>query len=134
MKTHCPNIYTLEYTFIASPKLLYHYLSTELGLSEWFADKVFSTDEVFHFCWGESEQKATISSKKDHDHIRFKWIEEEENNYFEFKIKTDSVLNEITLVITDFAFDEDKEESIMVWNAAIKKLLRIIGGKFTNAS
>ena len=134
MKAPLPKIYTLEYVFIASPKLLYHYLSTEQGLSEWFADNVFSTDDIFHFCWEETDQKATIYSKKDRDFIRFKWIEEEENNYFEFKIKTDSVLNELTLIITDFAFDEDKEESIMVWNSAIKKLLRIIGGKFTNAS
>jgi uncharacterized protein YndB with AHSA1/START domain len=134
MKTHCPKIYTIEYIFIASPKLLFHYLSTEQGLSEWFSDKVIFKDDVFHFYWGESEQTATISSKKDHEFIRFKWIEGEENNYFEFKIKTDSVLNEITLLITDFAFEEDKEESIMVWNAAIKKLFRIFGGKFINAS
>jgi hypothetical protein len=134
MKTLCPNKYTLEYIFIASPKLLYHYLSTEQGLSEWFAEKVIFKDDVFHFYWGESEQEAIISSKKEHEYIRFKWIDGEENNYFEFKINTDSICNEITLVINDFAFDAEKEESIMVWNSAIKKLLRIIGGKFTNAS
>ena len=134
MKTHCPDKYTLEYIFIASPKLLYHYLSTEQGLSEWFANKVILKDNIFHFYWEESEQKAIISSKKENELIRFKWIDNKENIFFEFKINADLVYNEIALIITDFAFEEDKEESIMVWNGAIKKLLRIIGGKFTNAS
>jgi len=132
MKKRCPNKYTLEYIFIASPKLLFHYISTDQGLSEWFSDKVILKDNVYHFYWGESEQKAIISSKKENEFIRFKWIDEEENNYFELKIDTDSVNNDIALIITDFAFDEDKEDSIMVWNSAIKKLLRIIGGKLIN--
>jgi len=133
MKTHCPTKYVLEYIFIASPRLLYHYMSTAQGLSEWFADKVDEKNGIFYFSWNGSEQKAEISAKKENEYIRFKWIDEESNNYFEFKIDTESIYNEVTLIITDFAFAEDTKESTMVWNSAINKMLRIIGGKLVNA-
>ena len=133
MKTHCPVKYSLEYIFIASPKRLYHYLSSEQGLSEWFADKVILKDNVFQFFWDGSAQKAVISSKKENEFIQFKWLDVEFNNYFEFKINTDSVCNEITLIITDFALEDDFQDSKMVWNSAINKMLRIIGGKLVNA-
>ena len=63
MKTHCPQKYTRN-IFIASVKLLYHYLSTEQGLSEWFADKVDLKDGIYHFSWGATEQKASLFQKK----------------------------------------------------------------------
>jgi hypothetical protein len=129
MKTQVPEKYVLEYIFIASPKLLYHYLSTAIGLTEWFAEKVEFIDGVFHFYWEETEQKAVIDSKKENDHIRYKWLDDENNTYFEFKIDIDSVFSENTLIVTDFALPEDIKESKMVWDAAIKKMLRIIGGK-----
>lgn len=133
MKTQCPKKYVLEYIFIASPKLLYHYISTAQGLSEWFADKADEKNGIFYFSWNGAEQKAEISSKKENEHIRFKWIDEESNNYFEFKIDTDSIYSEVTLIITDFALEDDIKEASMVWNSAIKKMLRIIGGKLVNA-
>ena len=129
MKTQEPEKYVLEYIFIASPKLLYYYLSTVQGLSEWFAEKVENIDGVFHFYWEETEQKAIIDCKKDNEFIRFKWIEGDFNNYFEFKIDAESVFSENTLVVTDFALPEDLQDSKMVWDAAVKKMLRIIGGK-----
>ena len=133
MKTHCPEKYELQYIFVAAPKLLFNYLSTAQGLSEWFAEKVDLKNDIFHFYWGDTEQKAVISSKKENEHIRFKWVDEEFDNYFEFKIDNNSVYSEITLIIIDFAYEEDREESEMVWNSAIKKMLRIIGGKLVNA-
>jgi len=134
MKTQDLEKYVLEYIFIASPKLLYHYLSTDQGLSEWFAEKVELVDGVFHFTWEETEQKAVIDAKKENEFIRFKWIDDDSNTYFEFKIDSDSVFSENTLIITDFALPEDIKETKMVWDAAIKKMLRIIGGKLISGS
>jgi len=134
MKTPCPIKYELEYIFIASPKLLYTYISTDEGLSEWFADKVIVKDNVFHFYWEGSEEKAIIAEKKDKEFIRFNWMDEDCNKYLEFKIDTSSINSEITLIVTDFAFKEDIKESEMVWDVAIKKMLRIIGGKLVNSN
>jgi hypothetical protein len=134
MKTEYPDKYELEFIFIASPKLLFFYLSTPQGLSEWFAEKVVFKDGVFHFFWEDTELKAVIDSKKENDHIRYKWLNAVYDTYFEFKIDTDSVVSENTLIITDFALKDDLKEDAMVWGAAIRKMLRIIGGKLINAS
>ena len=41
--------FSIEFDFHASPQLLYQYLSTPSGLSEWFADNVNSRGENFEF-------------------------------------------------------------------------------------
>jgi len=132
MKKHCPKKFVLEYIFIASPKLLFHYISTPQGLSEWFADKVTLEDDIYHFYWEGSEQQAVISSGSELEYIRFKWLDQEFDNYFEFKIDTSSIYNEVTLIITDFEFEENIESAESLWDNAINKMLRILGGKLVN--
>ena len=56
--------YELEFPFQSSPQLLYQYISTPSGLSEWFADNVNSRGEFFTFIWNDSEEKAKLASKK----------------------------------------------------------------------
>ena len=50
--------YELEFQLNSSPQLLYQYISTPSGLSEWFADNVNSRGEFFTFIWDGSEEKA----------------------------------------------------------------------------
>ena len=50
--------FSLEFDFHASPQLLYQYLSTPSGLSEWFADNVNSRGEHFEFIWDDGEAHA----------------------------------------------------------------------------
>ena len=42
-------LFSLEFNFHCSPQLLFQYLSTPSGLSEWFADDVNSRGEDFTF-------------------------------------------------------------------------------------
>jgi len=134
MKSICPKKYVLEYIFVASPKRLFEYLSTEQGLSEWYADNVTFKDNIFYFSWDDSVQRATVVSKKENEYICFKWMEEENDNYFEFRISSESISNEITLIITDFALENDIKYAEMAWNFAIKKLLRGIGAKLISTT
>ena len=46
--------YEIEFPIMASPQLLYQYISTPSGLSEWFADNVNSRRELFTFIWDDS--------------------------------------------------------------------------------
>ena len=103
-------------------------LSTLSGLSEWFADDVnVDRAEIYTFSWEGSEQQATLISKKKNDHVRFKWLEADEE-YFEFLIQVDELTNDISLIVTDFADDElDKEDAIQLWNLQIDNLKKIIG-------
>ena len=50
--------YELEFVIQASPQLLFQYVSTPSGLSEWFADNVNSRGEVFSFIWDGAEEQA----------------------------------------------------------------------------
>ena len=56
--------YSIEYDFHSSPQLLFQYLSTPSGLSEWFADNVNSRGEMFTFIWNDSEEHAKMIQKK----------------------------------------------------------------------
>ena len=60
--------------------------------------------------------------------MRFKWLESEDDSYFEFKIDIDSITNDVTLIITDFAEDdEEKEHEVNLWNTQINALMKSIG-------
>ena len=56
--------YEIEFPINSSPQLLYQYISTPSGLSEWFADNVNSRGEFFTFIWNDSQEKARLASKK----------------------------------------------------------------------
>ena len=123
-------IFSLEFNFHCSPQLLFQYLSTPSGLSEWFADDVNSRGENFTFIWDDSEESAKLIQKKNNERVRFKWkIDEEENNeyYFEFKIQVDDLTNDVSLIITDFAEEDELEESKMLWDNLIASLKQILG-------
>ena len=69
----------LEYMLNTSPRVLFNRLSTPAGLSEWFADDVNLKDGLFSFVWDGIPQFAEVVSKKDNKHIRFKWIDDDDD-------------------------------------------------------
>ncbi len=120
--------YTLEFVVKASPKMLYKFLSTPSGLSEWFADNVNSRGKKFTFIWDGSEEVATLVNKKADKHIKFKWDDgEDDDTYFEFKLVTDELTNDLSLIITDFAEEDEVEESQLLWESQVNSLLHAIG-------
>jgi|SRR5690554_446482 len=120
--------YEIEFVVKASPKMLYKFLSTPSGLSEWFADNVNSRGKKFSFFWEGSEEVAELISKKTDSYIRFRWEEEEdEDAYFEFKILTDNLTNDVSLIVTDFAEEDDIEGSQQLWESQVNSLLHAIG-------
>ena len=120
--------YELEYTLRTSTKILFNRLSTPDGLSEWFADDVNLKKGKFTFIWEGSEQIAKVVSKKENKHIRFKWDDDTDDEcYFEFKIHIDELTNDLALLITDFAEEDEKEDAIDLWNSQISELKHAIG-------
>ncbi len=120
--------YELEYPINSSINILFDRLSTLSGLSEWFADDVnVNREGVYTFSWEGSEQQATLVSKKKNEHVRFKWLGSDEE-YFEFLIQVDELTNDISLIVTDFADDdEDREDAVQLWDLQIDNLKKIIG-------
>ena len=60
--------------------------------------------------------------------VKFKWIDEEDdNNYFEFRIRQDELTGDVALIITDFAEDDEKEDSVDLWDSQISELKHALG-------
>ncbi len=120
--------YELEYPIKSSLSILFDRLSTLSGLSEWFADDVnLSRDGLYIFTWEGSQQSAKLLSKKKNQHIRFQW-DGSTDEFFEFRIQIDELTSDISLIITDFADDDDdKEDAIQLWNLQIDQLKSVIG-------
>ncbi len=120
--------FELEYVVRASPKLLYNFISTPSGLSEWFADDVNFRGEKYTFFWEGSEEDATMLSKKMNQHIRFKWeSSEDDDSYFEFRIEIDDLTEDVSLIVTDFAEEDEIEEGKMLWENMVSNLKQILG-------
>ncbi|SDR84387.1 START-like domain-containing protein [Gramella sp. MAR_2010_147] len=120
--------YEMEFPIQASPSLLYQYISTPSGLSEWYADNVNSRGEFFTFIWEGSEEKAKLLSKKSDERIKFKWIDDEDTPYFfELRIQVDDITKDVSLMITDFAEDDEIDEGKMLWENMVSDLKQILG-------
>ena len=119
--------YELEFPIHSSPQLLYQYISTPSGLSEWFADNVNSRGELFTFIWDGAEEQAKLLRKKSGELVKFKWIEGEEDTFFEIKIVVDEITKDVSLMITDFTDEDEVEEAKMLWENQISDLKRVLG-------
>lgn len=122
--------FELEYEVHTTVKVLYPRLATPSGLSDWFADNVDLNDDVYTFFWEGSEQSAKLLSKKRDKSIRFRWMEDEEAGedvYFEFRIRVDELTNEVALIITDFADDDDLDGAKELWDKQIERFRRNLG-------
>ena len=119
--------YELEFPIQASPNMLYQYISSASNLSEWFADNVNSRGKVFSFFWDGSEEKAELISFKNNKYVRFKWLENEDDYYFEINIVVDELTKDVSLVIYDFANEDEVEEGKMLWESQISDLKQVIG-------
>ena len=120
--------FQLEYPIHSSINILYKRLSNPSGLSEWFADDVHIRNDVYTFYWDGSEQAARLVNKKENEFVRFDWIDSEDESYFEFAIQVDDLTNDVSLIITDFAEDEqEKEGNALLWDTQVENLKHALG-------
>jgi len=120
--------YELEFPIHASPAMLYQYFYTPSGLGEWFADNVNSRSEMYTFIWDGSEEEAKLLSNKTDEKARYQWVDDEgEDVYFEFKIQVDPITKDVSLIITDFAEEDEVDEAKMLWESQIAELKQTIG-------
>ncbi len=119
--------YELEFPIQASPNMLYQYISTASSLSEWYADNVNSRGKIFSFFWDGVEEQAELISTKNNQFVKFKWLEEDDNYYFEIKIVVDELTKDVSLMVTDFSEEDEVEESKMLWESQISDLKQVLG-------
>jgi uncharacterized protein YndB with AHSA1/START domain len=122
--------YELEFPINSSPQLLYQYISTPSGLSEWFADNVNSRGEFFTFIWNDSEESARLTSKKTGEKVKFRWIDENNKDtdyFFELRILEDEITKDVSLMVVDFAIEDEISEATLLWENQISDLKHVIG-------
>jgi len=120
-------IYTLEYPIRCSPSILYEFLSTPVGLQEWFADKVDQRDHTFYFSWNGSTDTAEVVEQMENDYIIYRWDHQTDDEFFEFRIEQSAITNETILRITDFAEKNEIKDQEQLWNTQISDLKHRIG-------
>lgn len=122
--------FEVEYPIHASPSMLYQYISTASSLSEWFADNVNSRGIIFSFFWDDTEEKAELLSSKSNSFVKFRWLDDTDDQdkyYFEIRIVVDEITKDVSLIVTDFSYEDEVEENKMLWDNQISDLKQVIG-------
>lgn len=119
----------IEYIFDkVSRHSLWNHLTTALGLSSWFADEAIIKNNHYTFRWSKEVQEAIVIDSKPENFIRYRWVDEEdENAYFEFIIHTIELTGSTALEITDFSEPGEKKDSINLWDSQVEDLKRTLG-------
>ena len=125
--------YVGEFEFKASKKMLYPYLSSASGLSQWFADDVnIDEDKMLTVIWDGEENKAKMVAHRTNSLVRIEFLPKDENdidpNYVEFKLDMSDMTQSVFVRVTDYSEMEDKEELAELWENLMHKLKEIVGG------
>jgi uncharacterized protein YndB with AHSA1/START domain len=119
--------FNIEYEIKSSPRILYGFLNEPNGLTQWFADDVSVRDQVYTFTWDGEQQRAKLLSIKENKLVRFRWIDDEPQYFFEMEIIQDELTNDVALSITDFATEDTISERKLIWDNQIEYLVSTLG-------
>jgi uncharacterized protein YndB with AHSA1/START domain len=119
--------FTIEYEIKSSPRILYTFLNEANGLTQWFADDVSVKDQIYTFTWDGEKQNAKLVAVKENKLVRFKWLDDEPQCYFEMEILQDELTNDVALSITDFATEDTIAERKLIWDNQIDYLISTLG-------
>jgi uncharacterized protein YndB with AHSA1/START domain len=123
---------TLEYEVNASKKMLYPYLSSASGLSQWYAEDVWiDEDKIFHFVWDGEEHKAKMVAHRTNHYVKFEFFDDlvnEDPAFVEMRIEENELTQSVFIRVTDYSDIEDSEEVQELWDNLIHELKEIVGG------
>jgi len=126
--------FVTEFEVKASQKMLFPYISSASGLSQWFADDVnINEDKVFSFLWDGEDHKAKKVSQKLNVSAKFEFLpetdeDEDDPNYIELKLNVNELTQTVYLQITDYSDFDDAEEQQELWENQVYLLKEMIGG------
>ena len=128
------NKFSAEYEINASNKMLYPYLNTASGLSEWFADEVtLDTEKNYHFVWDKATTKGRKVAQKINQYVKFEFLsanpaEKKDLSYVEFKLDVNELTQTSFLRIVDYSDIDDPKGLKELWNNLVLSLRDKVGG------
>lgn len=131
------NKFVAEFEVNASAKILFPYLSTASGLSQWFAEDVnVNKDEVYSFHWDREDHEARKVSQRANQYVKFEFLPESEEDeedpaYIELKLDVNEITRTVFIRITDysdFSDLDDPEEQYNLWKNVVRNLKELTGG------
>ena len=67
--------------------------------------------------------------RKSDEFVKFTWVENDDDTYFEMRIIVDEITKDVSLFITDFAVEDELDETKMLWTNQISDLKQVLGSK-----
>lgn len=130
------NKFVSDYQINTSKKVIYPYLSTASGLSQWFADDVtINEDKVFIFVYDGEDHYARPTIMRLNHHVKFEFFDpeaeegtEENHSFIEFKLEENELTQTFYLRVIDYGDTYDDQEQQEIWEGLITILKEIIGG------
>ncbi len=121
---------TIEYPLATkSATIAWPLISEAVGLQKWMADYVDDgPDDTLVFKWGEAWTQQDVRESKllrivKNHYVRLRWLDDnEENEYWELRLEKSELTGDVTLVITDYADEDDVENICQVWDDCMERL------------
>ncbi len=122
--------FEMEFPFHSSLGVLFEFLIEPTALQEWFADKVIERNSIYTFYWQGSVQQAKLLKEKVEMLVRYRWLDFPEDTFFEFRILEDEITRDTSLIIIDYAEDDDEiVASRLLWQSQVDDLHRVLGAR-----
>lgn len=132
--TRSKHRFTVEYPINASTKILYPYLASASGLTQWFCQDVrIDEDHRFNFIWDNQPHYAEMSSHRTNRSVRYVFLDQNKRltpdaNYLDFTLEESQLTQEVYLRVLDYSEETDEEELQEMWDGLIIKLREQVGG------
>jgi hypothetical protein len=135
VSTSKKKLFTTDYEVHASVKMLYPYIQTASGLSEWFADDVTinNNDKSFTFFWDNEQHRAKLAGFRTNHFVRFEFLpenkeDETDPSYFELRLEFNELTQSTYLKVVDYSDFDDLRELTILWGALVDHLKTVVGG------
>ena len=126
--------FVVEFPINASPKILFPYLATASGLSQWFCDDVrYVEGQRLNFIWDQENHYAEISGQRLNRTVRFVFLDEQRQtvsdaSFLEFTLDASQVTDEVYLRVVDYSAGTNADEQQEMWDGLVAKLREQVGG------
>ena len=127
-------LFTADFEVHASVKMLYPYIQSAGGLSEWFADNVkISPEKVFTFVWENETRLAKMAGSRLNHFCKFEFLPESDDDrsdpsWFELRLETNELTQTTFIKVFDYSDFEDMDELQDLWEGMIENLKKVVGG------